>query len=341
MNSDKDDGAMFVRACWGGRHEEALGMVSALSRSQLMEHDALSVAIVCTDDPKLMAAIVERHPSMVRFVAYGGKEALYHAVSKGKMAQLRELLKVMDWCDVGMRMDASNGGTALHCAAAHGNTEAARLLLEQMDSTAVAGIDDDNRTPLHWAVESNSPEIVDILLQAMPSYTIPVCDNHGNSALCLACRHGYEDIARAIVMATDAHFLLSPPRTTSLSIALNRGMYDNVLLMLERLPCELLHRDSHSHSRDQIDLCLRDSVTDMRIARLLARKLADSPLDYDGNTILHKAAALASPAVVQAVLEELPDDARTWRSNDDRTPLDVAADSQVASILQPRVKRAQ
>lgn len=106
---------------------------------------------------------------------------------------------VQDMLNFGAKVDIHNKpGTVLHCAAAIGNTEVVKLLI---DAGSRSGFDIDLQydgdTPLHLAAQEGHTDVVQILLKSGANPNIKDCD--GDTPLHLAVFWGHKDAAVMLI----------------------------------------------------------------------------------------------------------------------------------------------
>lgn len=89
-----------------------------------------------------------------------------------------------------------NDGFPLHCAAQHGHTEVAKILLKE-GRTDVNAQDKKGRTPLHYAARHGHTQVVEVLLEKGADVNLQGKD--GKTPLHYTAENGYTQIAEALL----------------------------------------------------------------------------------------------------------------------------------------------
>ena len=119
-----------------------------------------------------------------------GKCPLCKAVENGDLERVEFLLD----SGVNPNQTDSNGGTALHWAAAGGKTEIAKMLIAA--ETDVHAADNEGWTALNSAADRGHAEVVEVLLAAGANINATV---DGWTSLMLAADYGYTEVAKVLL----------------------------------------------------------------------------------------------------------------------------------------------
>jgi ankyrin repeat protein len=119
-------------------------------------------------------------------------QKLRHAIISGQLEQVRELL------DTGINVNLGDqwGYTPLHCAAAYGNSNIVRELLNHGAKAEVASILY-HATPLHWAAYHR--QISSIILLLEHGAHLDAIETHAGTPLHIALRHHHYDTAKHLI----------------------------------------------------------------------------------------------------------------------------------------------
>jgi len=148
--------------------------------------DALCAAVE-NDDFDAVDTTLVSYPDMINGICSGGMAPLHCAVSK-KMAEYL----ISKGADVNLRAFTKN--TPLHCAAANGYVEVAKVLLKNGASPSAIGMT--GQSPLHLAAKKGSVEMIKLLVSN--GAAINQKDDHGHTPLDVAKQNDRDEAASAL-----------------------------------------------------------------------------------------------------------------------------------------------
>ena len=173
------------------------------------------------------------------FGFHQGITPLHAAAAKGNVDTIKVLLE----SDCDPNAAASDGGTALHCAAEFGHHEAVRTLLDfKRDGKRVVDImasktcvEADNITALHLAATAGNGQLVQTLVEAGCDINAQASDGFG--PIHLAAQNGLVDVARSLIAAkcdlTKKAFLDGCSDLSALHLAVRVGNMDLINIMVD------------------------------------------------------------------------------------------------------------
>ncbi|XP_030625731.1 serine/threonine-protein phosphatase 6 regulatory ankyrin repeat subunit C [Chanos chanos] len=194
----------------------------------------------------------------------------------------------------------SNGYSALHYAAAHGNRQILQLLLQMCLNKGRDLESHSSVSPLHLAAEAGHWECVCVLAES--GLNVNVCDSAGRSVLYVACQRGRSRCVelllhhRASCLLTQPHYSWSP-----LHVAAASGHADCVRILL--LSVEKADFLNMTDTQGQTPLMLAVLGGHSECVKLLLERGAlPNITDRKGRTALHRGAVMGREDCVAFLL---------------------------------------
>ena len=245
-----------------------------------------------------------------------GRTPLHSAAANGNLESVRKLLE--SGGKASMTVVAGNGGTPLHEAVAKGHKDVVSVLLEEGCPIGVK--DSDGESVLHWAVEFDQVDLIDQFVKV--GLDVNAEDNDGRTPLHSAAASGnLESVCKLLESGGKASMtVVAGTHGTPLHQAVAKGHKDVVSVLLEE-GCPIGVKDSDGESVlhwaagfDQVDL----------IDQFVKVGLDVNAEDNDGWTPLHSAAANGNLESVRKLLESGGKASMTVVAGNGGTPLHEA-----------------
>ncbi len=238
---------------------------------------------------------------------------LYLAARGGHVSVVKALVAAGADVHISKSYGYHSGITALHAAAAKGNAEAVQeLLMAGCDPNVQAS---DGGTPLHCAAEFGHFSVVEVLLKTTKEINKPlnVClgkrcvEADGISALHLATTTGNDKIVRMLVEAGCDVNAQASDGFTPIHLAAQNGAIEVAKILLEA-KCDVTNRAALDGCNGLTPLHLAVRSGNLGIVELLIEVQSDidstaSVSDIDNVTMLHLAAVCGHAAITNVLLK--------------------------------------
>jgi ankyrin repeat protein len=336
LNTDRENskaqGVQSNEAEWEKEVNTAKQRVEA-SRKRLFDYQELRLNI-------LESAIQEARKGNQLSQGTGNREV--SSVTDEEQQQIRRIQAMIQNSPDLINASDKNGETPLQKAAAKGQLEIVKFLLNNGAAVNAFGSGWPSFTALHYAAANGRKAVVDLLLSRGANVDARAQTSSGMTPLHLAASKGYELVAKTLLDAgassaakmnsaadfsnDDIQYRINPG-STPLEVAANQGFVNIFRLMLAHIPdvnakeyggATALHIAARLGDKDSVEL-------------LLAKDSDVNATNSSGETPLISAAANTKTAVVELLLSKGADVNTT--NNQGRTALSFAAEkNDVATV---------